>query len=728
MRRRSRRGPSRAVFLVLGAVVVSVVLAICAGLGYIVSVAATAPEISELKPVDQGATSAVYAADGTRLGFIQGNVLRTPVPADKIPDTMRQATVAIEDRRFYKHGGVDFEGVIRAAIKNIASGKTVEGGSTLTMQLIRNLYTESRARSGLAGYKRKVREAKLASELEDKHPGPAGKAWILNQYLNNAPYGTVGGQQAVGVEAASRIYFDKPARKLTLAEAALLAGLPQAPSDYNPFLDPKAAITRRNEVLRQMAKEGYITQSAADAAQREKLTVKKSRYYAKRRESYFFDYVKQQLIDEFGAARVRQGGLKVYTTVDLKLQQEARKAIASRLATPRDPAAALVSIDPKTGYIKAMASSTEYSASKFNLAAQGRRQPGSAFKVMVLMTALRQNIDINKTTYESKPLKFVDKRYGPIDVNTDDHVYRGRTTVFNALVASDNTVFQQLDLDLGPEAVRDTAYDMGITSHLDAYPAEGLGGLTHGVSPLEMTRAYITVSDGGWRVKPIAITRVEFPNGKVDKSLGKPHRIKVFSDGQTYEAVKAMEANAQRGTGTAAQIGCPVAGKTGTTNDFVDAWFDGFTTSLNTTVWVGYPDASRSMSAVPGYGPMFGGKAPALIWHDFMTEAMKTRKCDPFPEPKEKFVPAPFFGEYATTGAPGGGSDPKAVSLEPQPGKDKKDKKDKKNGKGDKGGQNAYPPDQYESPPQTTTPPPGTQQAPPVGGQAPDVGGQNGQG
>jgi penicillin-binding protein 1A len=722
MRRRSRRGPSRAVFLVLGAIVAGSVLAICAGLGYIVSVASTAPDLSELKPVDQGATSAVYASDDTRLGFIQGNVLRTPIPSTRIPDTMRQATVAIEDRRFYKHGGVDFEGVVRAAIKNIASGKTVEGGSTLTMQLIRNLYTESRARSGLEGYKRKVREAKLASELEDRHPGPKGKAWILNTYLNNVPYGTVGGQTAVGVEAASRVFFDKPARRLTLAESALLAGLPQAPSRYNPFLDPDAAISRRNKVLQQMAREGYISQDTAREAQREKLTVKKSRYYAKRRESYFFDYVKQQLIDEYGAARVRQGGLKVYTTVDLKLQQEARKAIASRLPNPGDPSAALVSMDPKNGYIKAMASSTAYSASKFNLAAQGKRQPGSAFKVMVLMAALRQNIDINKTTYESKPLKFVDKRYGPIEVNTDDHRYRGRTNIFNALVASDNTVFQQLDLDVGPDAVRDTAYDMGITSHLDGYPAEGLGGLTHGVSPLEMTRAYITVSDGGWRVKPVAITKVVFPNGKVDTSLGKPHRIKVFSDGQTYEAVKAMEANAQRGTGTAAQIGCPIAGKTGTTNDYVDAWFDGFTTSLNTTVWVGYPDASRSMSAVPGYGAMFGGKAPALIWHDFMTAAMKNRKCDPFPEPKEKFTPEPFFGEYATTGAPGGGHDPEAVSTEPDADTEKdKDKKDK-DGK-DKGDEQSFPPEQYESPPDaaptTPTPQAPAPAAPEVGGEAP---------
>jgi penicillin-binding protein 1A len=722
-RRRSQRGPSRAVFIVLGTFLATVIVAVCAGLGYIVSVAATAPDISELKPLDQGATSAVYARDGKqRLGFIQGDVLRTPVRSTSMPDTIRQATVAIEDRRFYEHQGVDFEGVVRAAIKNISSRETVEGGSTLTMQLVKNLYTKDRSRTGLEGYKRKVREAKLASELEDRHPGPRGKAWILTQYLNNAPYGTVGGQQAVGIEAAARIFFDKPARRLTLAESALLAGLPQAPSRYNPFLDHAAAQRRRNEVLRRMADEGYITRETSERAQAEPLGVKKGEYYAKRRESYFFDYVKQQLIDEYGAARVRQGGLKVYTTVDLKLQQEARKAIANRLPNPGDPSAALVSMDPKTGYIKAMASSGEYSASKFNLAAQGKRQPGSVFKVMVLMAALRENVDIRKTTYDSKPLKFVDKKTGvPIDVNTDDHRYRGSVSIFEGLVASDNTVYQQLDLDIGPEAVRDTAYDMGVTSKLDAYPAEGLGGLTRGVSPLEMTRAFVTVNNGGYRVKPIAITKVVFPDGHVDRSLGKPRKVKVFTDGQTSEAVKAMEANAQRGTGTAAQIGCPIAGKTGTTNDYVDAWFDGFTTSLNTTVWVGYPEASRSMSAVPGYGAMFGGKAPALIWHDFMTTAMKNRPCDPFPEPKEPFEPVPFFGEYATTGAPGGGSDPLAVTDEPSAEKDedKKDKKDEDKAQPDEDGN--YPPTQYEAPPQTTPAPVPTtpQAAPENGGVAP---------
>jgi len=331
---------------------------------------------------------------------------------------------------------------------------------------------------------------------------------------------------------------------------------------------------------------------------------------------------------------------------------------------------------------------------------------------MVMMTALRQGVDINKTTYVSKPLNFIDKKTGAkIDVQTDDHSYGGNTSIFNGLVKSDNTVFQQLDLDLGPENVRQTAYDMGITSHLDAYPAEGLGGLKVGVSPLEMTRAYTTINTGGWRVNPVAIKKVEFPDGHVDTSLGQRKRVKVFTDGQTHEATLAMEANVDHGTGTNAQLGCPTAGKTGTTSSFTDAWFDGFTTSLNTAVWVGYPNSTQSMLAVPGYGEMFGGLAPALIWHDFMSTAMQSRQCDTFPAPTTPFVSAPFFGEYASTGAPGGGTDPLAKQDQTGNGTTKGKKKS------DKKGTKNYPPSQYESPPQPAPKPGGggnQQQSTPV--------------
>jgi penicillin-binding protein 1A len=712
-RRRRHNGgdPARILFLSLGVLAAGLVIAVLAVVGWIINVATTGPSLADLQPRSQGEPSVVYASDGkTRLGFIGSDVLRSPVPSDKIPQFMRDATVAIEDKRFYEHKGVDFEGVVRAAVKNFTSGKTVQGGSTLTMQLIRNLYIEDRSKT----FKRKVREAKLAEDLEDEHPGPEGKQWILDQYLNNVPYGTVGGQTLIGLQAAARVFFSKRAEDLRLGEAALLAGLPQAPSQYNPVIDPDAALARRNEVLRRMAEQRYISQADASREMAAPLGIKASRYYFARREGYFFDYVKKLLADKYKPEEVARGGFKVYTTINLRLQKHARQVIAARLPNPADPSAALVSIDPKTGHIKAMASSGDYGKSKFNLAAQARRQPGSTFKVMVLMTALRRGVSPTGTYWASKRLgPFIDLNTGAkIDVQTDDHVYRGPTNLFEGLVRSDNTVYQQADLDMGPEAVRDTAYDMGITSHLDAYPSEGLGGLTHGVSPLELTRAFVTLNTGGWRIRPIAITKVVKPDGTVDRSLGKLHRIKEFSDGETFEAIKAMQANMQRGTGTAAQIGCPAAGKTGTTEKFVDAWFAGLTPALNTTVWVGYPKANVSMTNVPGYGEMFGGKAPALIWHDFMSTAV-AGNCMPFPTPAEPFISQPFRGRYTVAPAL-----PPAAPVPFDQGKKKPEKKDKgEQDPGDTGGQlapppaqptpdGAYPPDVYESPPQQDTPPP----------------------
>ena len=446
--------------------------------------------------------------------------------SDEIPDVVREATVAIEDRRFYEHQGVDFEGIVRAAVKNLESKKDIQGGSTLTMQLVRNLYTGERARNGVAGYKRKIREAKLAQELEDRHPGRPGKLWIVNKYVNSVPYGTVGGQTAVGIQAAARIFFDKPASRLTLREAALLAGLPQAPSNYNPFLDKGAATARRNDVLQRMADQGYITQATADQDDgRWASGVKHNRYYTAKREGYVFDYVKQYLIDKYGVDTVRRGGLRVDTTIDLHLQKLARRALDGHLGAP-DRAGAIVTIDPQTGYVRAMASSSRYGDSKFNLAAQGHRQAGSTFKVMVLMDALRRGVDPNRTTLRLAArcspgwLPTAPELRGPDLRRTR---YGGSMNLVKATLKSDNSVYAQLDADLGPESVAKTARDMGITSPLHGYPAEGLGGLTDGVSPLEMARAYATIANGGYRVKPIVVRKVTFPDGHVD-NLGKPTR------------------------------------------------------------------------------------------------------------------------------------------------------------------------------------------------------------
>ena len=630
----------------LGVLATVSVIAVLSAVGYVLAIAASAPDLSELKPADKGQLSAVYAVDGSRLGFIQSDVLRRVVRWRDIPVHLRRATVAIEDERFYKHDGVDLNAIVRAGIKNLESGKTVQGGSTITQQLVRALYIKDPKRD----FARKIREAKLASELEDKH----SKTWILHNYLNSVPYGTVGGRTAIGVEAAAVTFFDKHARNLNLAESAMIAGLPQAPSQYNPFRNEQAAIQRRNEVLRQMASNRFITQAEAAEAARQPVRLKRGTRYITRREPYMFDFVQEELIERYGFGVVRRGGLRIHTTINPKVQDLARKAIAGQLYDPNDPSAAIVTIDPSNGYIRAMASSTKYQDRTFNLAAQGHRQPGSAFKTMVLTAAIRAGVDPNRTTYVSKPLKLDNPDLGIYDweVQTYSHSYSGTMTIKSATLASDNTVFAQLILDIGPKKVCQTAHLLGITSKLDCYAAEGLGGLTRGVTPLEMANAYATLASGGVRNKPKAIKRVVFPDGK-SEDLGKPKRKRVLTDGQAYAVTQILEANVLGGTGTAAQIGCPVAGKTGTTDEFNDAWFVGYTPHLSTAVWVGYPDAQVSMEATR-IGSVAGGTWPAMIWHDFMSTAHGDN-CDDFPQPTEPAEFSPFFGKYASTGAAGTG-------------------------------------------------------------------------
>ncbi|MDX6650413.1 MAG: penicillin-binding protein [Solirubrobacteraceae bacterium] len=643
LRRRQRRGrgAKRGILVVFGMVVIGAFAGAVGVIGYIIAVASSAPDIQSLKPVDQGANSVVYASNGRRLGFIENDELRQPVSTRDLPPMLRNATVAVEDQRFYKHQGVDYEGVIRAAVKNLRSGATVQGGSTITMQLVRNIYPITKRRT----FERKIREAKLAQEIEQQHT----KSWVLTNYLNSVPYGTVGGRTAIGAEAAARVFFAKRARDLNLAEAATLAGLPQAPSLYNPFRDPRAALARRNDVLQRMRAQGMIDEASYRQAAASPLGAHVNDYYFSKRESYFFDYVKEQLIERYGLETVRKGGLKIYTTIDLDKQQAARDAMAGQLNYQDDPSSAIVTIDPKTGYIRAMASSTSYKKVKYNYAAQGRRQAGSTFKVMVLMAALRKGVNPRSTFYTSRPLD-LQTPYGPWKVSTYAHTYGGSMNLITATTQSDNTVYAQLILDIGPDAVKQAAKDMGITSHLDGYPAEGLGGLRLGVSPLEMANAYATIAAGGIRHKPLAVRKVVFPDGK-SEDVGKPKGTRTFSEGVAWEATQILERNVQAGTGTKAQIGCPAAGKTGTVDEYTDAWFIGFTPKLTTAVWVGYPNQKVPMYSVHGIR-VAGGTFPAMIWHDYMAK-VGTGDCSSFQAPSTSADFQPFFGKYAGTGSSG---------------------------------------------------------------------------
>jgi penicillin-binding protein 1A len=635
-RRRRRGAGGKLLFVGLGLLVIAAIAAI-AVTSWVLNVAADAPSLAACKQVDRRGNTTLYAADGSRLGVVASEEARVPVAIDRIPTSVQHATVAIEDQRFYEHGGIDPEGIARAALKDLEAGKPVEGGSTITQQLVRNLCLSHPART-LA---RKIVEAKLAVEYAERY----SRSEILDRYLNTASYGTLDGATAVGVGAAAKVYFSKPVWKLNLAQAALLAGLPQAPTEYNPALHPRAARARRDEVLTQMASQGFVSADRARQARRPGLELSLDEGYFAHRDPYFFDYVEQELIDAYGVNAVRRGGLAVHTTIDPRLQEVGLEAMRSTLPYPEDPAAALVAIDPRDGHIRAMAPSTRYGQTKFNLAAQGHRQPGSTFKAFVLTTAIKQGIDPYSTYYTSKHLDLNLPRSGHWEGSTADEGYLGRVNLEQATVASDNTVFAQLDLDVGPKAVAATARSLGIVSPLDGIPAEGIGGLRVGVSPLEMADAYATLAAGGIHRDPVAIRRVVFPSDRVDRPQ-KPEPRRVVSKAVAYQVWRLLHDNIVEGTGTAAYTGCPgQGGKTGTTDNFTDAWFGGIQPNLATVVWVGYPQSNAiEMTSVHGE-TVYGGTFPAEIWHSLYSNAEVP--CEEFAEPAQKVSWAPFYGHFS---------------------------------------------------------------------------------
>ncbi|HKG09049.1 MAG TPA: PBP1A family penicillin-binding protein [Gaiellaceae bacterium] len=608
-------------------------------------------DLDNLRPVAIGQNTFVYAADDSFLGTIPAEKNRTPVPLKTVSPYMREAILSIEDRRFYEHGGIDVAGILRAAWADVRAGKVVQGGSTITQQLVRNLYIGKEVT-----LERKVTEACLAIKLNSRW----SKNKILEEYLNQVYFGN----HAYGVEAAAQTYFSRRARNLTLPQAALLAGLPQAPSVFDPFNKPERALARRNTVLLAMVANGDITRAQYRSAIQADLGLKKGQLYKRIHEPYFFSYVREELLREYGANTVRSGGLRVYTTIDRRFQKLARKAITDTLYYKSDPASAIVSIDPSTGAIRAMdAVIPGKKALQFNLAAQSRRQAGSTFKTFVLAEAIEQGANPDSTYYTSAPFFYRPDPVGSCETNwwcveTYGNDYYGSTSVHSATLRSDNTVFAQLTLDVGPEKVADMAHKLGVKASLKtregAYvPSLGLGAM--GVSPLDMASAYATIAAGGMYSRPTAITKVVLPDGKVDETAGwgVPERRRVISDGVAYEVTKILRDNINEGTGTAANIPRPAAGKTGTTERHSDAWFCGFTPDLSTTVWVGYPQGEIPMESVHGIS-VAGGTFPAQIWRLFMQPALQNEPAREFALPKHWPVWTDFDqGQYATSSSYG---------------------------------------------------------------------------
>ncbi|WP_317302433.1 penicillin-binding protein 1A [Acidaminococcus timonensis] len=565
------------------------------------------------------ASSQFFDAKGNLITTVDSEEDRIPVTLDKTPKNLQHAFLAAEDIRFYEHGGIDFRGIGRAIYTYIRWGE-VQGGSTITQQLAKNYFlTQEQTLS------RKLHEAFIALQIEQKYT----KNEILEMYMNQIYFG----QGSYGVETAANTYFGKHVQDLDLAQCAMIAGIPKSPNYYSPLSNPKAAKERQKTVLEQMAKYGFITKEQADEAYAEPLTYK-SLNESPGSKKYFIDYVIQLLVDKFGPDAVYKQGLKVYTTLDPDMQKAAEKAAAQ---TPtyytdsnklKQPQSSIVAVDPKTGFIKAMIGGR--GTDQFNRAVMAERQPGSAFKPFVYMNAFEQGATPSDTVQDS-PIP------GDWNPQNYDRSFHGTVTYRTALTYSYNVPAVKVAMKYGPEKIVKLAKKFGITTLVDddENAVIALGGLTHGVTPLEMAGAYGGIANMGKFNKPTPIIKILDRNGKVLYEH-KANPTQVVKPETAYIMISMMEDVMTRGTGRGAAINRPCAGKSGTTSDYHDAWFVGFTPDLACAVWIG-DDNNDSL------GGMTGGGEPATLWRTFMSNALADTPASDFDKPDGFKMPAPKY-------------------------------------------------------------------------------------
>jgi penicillin-binding protein 1A len=660
--------------------------------GMMMAVASDLPDLENRKEYQDAKNSVLTDAQGRTIGVLTNNQSRVLVNSNDISSYMRNAIIAVEDRRFYENSGVDIRGIGRALVQDVLNRKTVQGGSTIAQQFVKNALQAQTDRTVF----QKMREAALAYHLTRKW----SKDKILTQYLNSIYFGN----GAYGVESAARTYFgNQPdhlncgtqghplcSRTLKPEEAALIAGVVANPSAYDPVAHPQAAQRRRNLVLRDMLQQGLLGRAeylnAIQEALPAPIDIKPPTVNTKA--PYFTTWVRQQLVDRFGARRALEGGMKVRTTLDLDFQQDAENAIKKYLPNPDGPSAALVAIDNDTGEVRAMVGGRDYATRPFNLATQGQRQPGSAIKPFILAEALKRYSPgsvwpsrkrVFTVPHTNGKEKFV--------VNNFESKYAGSQTLAGGLTYSDNSVFSAVGISVGPKKIANLAERMGIRTPVSSNYAMTLGGLHEGVTPLDMAHAYESFIEHGRRISgtlgasddgPVGIESVKSGDGKLIKK-NKLQKTPVLQRRLADETVGIMTTVISQGTGRRAALGPGefAAGKTGTTENSGDAWFVGFNDHWTVAVWVGYADKLKPMLTEFAGAPVEGGTYPALIWHDFMVAAdakLAERKAaervkrglppvDPNEQQQTTTAPAPVIPTKPAPVPEGGASAPPA----PQP-------------------------------------------------------------
>ena len=643
-RRRLKR--LRLVAIVLAVLVLGLVSFV---FGIFISVASDLPSLTRFSTLKDAQSSVLLDDLGHPIGVVsqQNRVIVTP---GEIPPIVKEAVISIEDKRFETNGGIDIRGIARAFVQDIIHRGSVQGASTIEQQFIKNALQAQSHRTIFE----KLREAALAYQLSHKW----SKEKIITAYLNTIYFGN----GAYGIEAAAQTYFGHdvnhlgcglPSHELCVQqlqpwEAAMLAGVIQSPTAFDPAEHPLAARERRDTVLRQMLAQGYLTRPVYEQSVAQALPAAKDVQAPTVQAiegvdaGYFTSWVQQQVIERYGASRAFDGGLTIKTTLDLELQRAAEHAVNTYLESPEGPTASLVAIENSTGEVRAMVGGRNYAQTPFNVATNGERQPGSSFKAFDLAAALQDGISPESTWTSKQKVFIVPGTHGQekFVVHNDEGNYTGSDTLTGATAYSDNSIYAEVGLKVGTRRIANLAHRMGITTPLSTNPAMTIGGLTVGVTPLDMAHAYETIAHGGRRVggtlaaagDPVAIQEVDagshtLPDGShhdVNHVVATP----VLPASVAATETSMLETVLQYGTGKAAAIGQFAAGKTGTTSNYGDAWFVGWDGKYTVAVWVGYPDKLIPMTTAFNGTPVLGGTFPALIWHDFMTAALgidKTR-------------------------------------------------------------------------------------------------------